>query len=91
MGFSFNSRGFLMPYQKINSTLKEIEEAIFRIVEKYGYLKLDNYISQIFPTNHPRYAETLNYMDYWKDLFSSSRRDRETNLQAPRGFIEIIF
>jgi hypothetical protein len=159
MGFTFNSRGFLMPYQKINSTVQEIEdvfveqqpnsetrrfifdnyqsylfdfqqfitpnfthwldgsftskklnpndldfvafidhriyeqkeEAIFTLVEKYGYLKLDNYISQVFPPNHPRYLETLNYMDYWKDLFSSSRRDPETNLQAPRGFIEIIF
>jgi hypothetical protein len=159
MGFSFNSRGFLMPYQKINSTVKEIEEVfveqqpnsetrrfifdnyllylsdfkrfitpnfthwldgsftsmklnpndldfvsfidyriyeqkeedIFRLVEKYGYLKLDNYISKIYPEKHPKYAETRHYMEYWKDLFSSSRRDPETNLQAPRGFIEIIF
>ena len=29
------------------------EEQIFRIVEKYGYLKLDNFVSQIFPINHP--------------------------------------
>jgi hypothetical protein len=159
MGFRFNSRGFLMPYQKINSSIEEIqdvfveqqpysetrrlifdnylaylvdfkryitpnfthwldgsftslkpnpndldfvsfidyriyeakEDEIFRIVEKYGYLKLDNYISQVFPESHLRHSETLHYMDYWKDLFSSSRRDADTNLQAPRGFIEIIF
>ncbi len=67
------------------------EEQIFRIVEKYGYLKLDNYVSQIFPSNHLRYNETNHFKIYWTDLFSSSRRDPETNLQEPRGFIEIIF
>ncbi len=67
------------------------EEAIFRIVEKYGYRKLDNYISPTFPINHIRHAEMNHYKQYWTDLFSSSRRDPETNLQDPRGFIEIIF
>jgi hypothetical protein len=159
MGFRFNARGFLMPYQKINSSVEEMaevfveqqpnsetrriifdnyrlylsdfqrlitpnfthwldgsftsmklnpndldfvafndyriyeqkEDEIFRLVEKYGYTKLDNYISQTYPLGHPKYDEMLHYMDYWKDLFSSSRRDPETNLQAHRGFIEIIF
>ncbi len=67
------------------------EEEIFRIVEKYGYLKLDNYVSQIFPVNHPRYNETNHYKQYWTDLFSSSRRDPETNMTIPRGFLEIKF
>ena len=67
------------------------EEQIFRIVEKYGYLKLDNFVSQIFPINHPRHAEMEHFQQYWTDLFSSSRRDPETNIQLPRGFIEIIF
>lgn len=67
------------------------EEQIFRIVEKYGYMKLDNYISQIFPINHPRHAETEHFKGYWTELFSSSRRDPKTNIQSPRGFIEIIF
>ena len=67
------------------------EEQIFRIVEKYGYLKLDNYISQIFPLQHLRHEETNHYQQYWTDLFSSSRRDPKTNSQSPRGFIKIIF
>ncbi len=159
MGFRFNARGFIMPYQRIVSSVEEIEEVfvtpfphsetrqvifdnylnyidefqslitpqfthwldgsfmskklnpndldfvafidyriyqqkeeqIFRIVEKYGYLKLDNYVSQLFPSNHSRHSETNRYKEYWTDLFSSSRRDPETNLQEPRGFIEIIF
>ena len=159
MKFKFNARGFIMPYQRIISSVAEINEVfvqpftesetrkvifdkylnyidefqrqitpdfthwldgsfmskkrdpndldfvafidyriyeqkeaqIFRIVEKYGYLKLDNYVSQLFPTHHPRHAETNHYKGYWTDLFSSSRRDPETNMQEPRGFIEIIF
>ena len=159
MRFKFNSRGFIMPYQRITSSVEEIaevfvkpfpdsetrqiifdnylnylddfqtlittnfthwldgsfmskklnpndldfvafidyriyqqkEEQIFRIVEKFGYLKLDNYVSQIFPKEHSRHSETIHYKDYWTPLFSSSRRDPETNVQIPRGFIEIIF
>ena len=159
MSFSFNSRGFIMPYKKIESSVAEIEdvfvkpfpqsetrqlifenyldyldefqrlvtpnfthwldgsfmskklnpndldfvafidyrvyerkeEQIFRIVEKYGYLKLDNYVSQIFPSHHPRHAETEQFKQYWTELFGSSRRDPETNIQLPQGFIEIIF
>jgi hypothetical protein len=67
------------------------EEEIFRIVEKYGYLKLDNYISKIYPPEHHQVEEMNHFKQYWTDLFSSSRRDPETNLQDPRGFIEIIF
>jgi hypothetical protein len=159
MGFRFNSRGFIMPYQRVNSSVEEIrtifvepfpqsntrqeifehyldylnefkalitphfthwldgsfmskklnpndldfvsfidyriyeqkEEEIFRIVEKYGYLKLDNYVSQIYPSDHPRFEDMNHFKQYWTDLFSSSRRDPETNLQDPRGFIEINF
>ena len=159
MSFSFNSRGFIMPYKKIESSVAEIEEVfvkpfpqsetrqlifenyldyldefqrlvtpdftnwldgsfmskklnpndldfvafidyrvyerkeeqIFRIVEKYGYLKLDNYVSQIFPISHPRHAETEQFKRYWTELFGSSRRDPETNVQLPQGFIEIVF
>jgi hypothetical protein len=159
MGFRFNARGFIMPYQKITCSVYEIEEIfvkpyphsktrniifehylnylndfqsiitpyftqwldgsfvskkvnpndfdfvtfidyqiyklkeeqIFKIVEKYGYLKLDNYVAPVFPTGHLRYNETINYMSYWTDLFSLSRRDPISNLQEPRGFIEIIF
>ncbi len=159
MSFSFNSRGFIMPYKKIESSVVEIEEIfvkpfpysetrqpifdnylsylndfqrlitsdfthwldgsftskklnpndldfvafidyriyeqkeeqIFKLVEKYGYLKLDNYVSQIFPIHHPRHAETEHFKQYWTELFASSRRDPETNIQLPQGFLEIIF
>lgn len=159
MSFSFNSRGFIIPYKKIESSVAEIEEVfvkpfphsetrqlifdnyldyldefqrlvthnfthwldgsfmskklnpndldfvafidyriyeqkeeqIFRIVEKYGYLKLDNYVSQILPISHQRHAETEHFKQYWTELFGSSRRDPETNNQLPQGFLEIIF
>ena len=56
-----------------------------------GYLKLDNYVSQIFPSHHPQHAETEQFKQYWTELFGSSRRDPETNIQLPQGFIEIVF
>lgn len=50
--------------------------------------KVDGYIFQKFPMNHPEYDYSIANQAYWKDFFGHTRPNR-AGIKLPSGFIEI--
>jgi hypothetical protein len=70
---------------------KAKKSRIEALTKEFSPARLDIYVRPFYPAGHVLNLVTLEDMAYWHELFTHSRQDPLTGLQAPKGFIEIIY